>query len=74
VKRQFAVVTIDNDTVGVLCTVPHIFRIAEFPDMLYVYCFCNSSAIAAAADGEIFENLLYWVKFTNFHLNNKYRY
>jgi hypothetical protein len=44
---------------------PHIFTNAEFHDVLYVYGFCSGSA-TAAADGEIFENVLYCVKYTNF--------
>jgi hypothetical protein len=34
VKRQFAVVTVDSDIVGVLWKMPRIFRNAEYADML----------------------------------------
>jgi hypothetical protein len=34
VKRQLAVVTVDNDIVGVLLKIPHIFTNAEYADML----------------------------------------
>jgi hypothetical protein len=33
VKRQFAVVTVDSDIVGVLLKVPHTFTNAEYADM-----------------------------------------
>jgi len=45
-KRQWAVVTADSDTVGVLCKMPHIFTNAEDADVLYVYSFCDGSATA----------------------------
>jgi hypothetical protein len=41
-----AVVTVDNDIIGVLLKMPHIFRNAEYADMLYVYGSCVGSAIA----------------------------
>jgi hypothetical protein len=47
VKRQLAVVTVDNDILGELCKMPHIFTNAEYSDMLYVYGICDGSAIAA---------------------------
>jgi hypothetical protein len=34
VQRQLAVVTVDSDTVVVLCKVPHIFTNAECADVL----------------------------------------
>ena len=49
-KCQLAVVTVDSDTVGVLCKMPHIFTNAEYADMMYVYGFCDGSATAAAEE------------------------
>jgi hypothetical protein len=57
VKRQLVAVTVDDDTVGVLCKMPHILTDAEYADLPYIYGFCDGSAIANV-DG-IFENVLY---------------
>jgi hypothetical protein len=50
VKCQLAVVTIDSDTVGMLCKMPHISTNATYADMLYVYGLCDRSATAAAEE------------------------
>jgi hypothetical protein len=47
VKRQFSVVTVDSDILGELCKMPHFFTNAEYADIMYVYGFCDGSAIAA---------------------------
>ena len=56
-KRQLVAVTVDNDIVGVLCKMPHIFTDAEYADMPYIYGFCDGSATANV--DRIFENVLY---------------
>ena len=50
VKRQLAVVTVDSDIVGVLWKMPHIFRNAEYADMMYAYGFCDGSVSAAVEE------------------------
>jgi hypothetical protein len=50
VKCQFAIVTVDNDIIGVLWKMLHIFTNAEYADMLYVYGFCNGSTTAAVEE------------------------
>jgi len=57
VKRKLAVVTVDNDVVGVLCKMLHIFTDAEYADVPYIYGFCEGSA-TANGDG-ILKNILY---------------
>jgi hypothetical protein len=64
VQRQLAVVTVDSDTVGVLCKMPHIFAKAEYADKLWGHGYCDGGA-AAGVDGSIFENVLYKVNCTN---------
>jgi hypothetical protein len=51
-KRQLAAVTLDSDIVGVLCKMPHFFTNTEYVEMLYVYCFCDGSAIATVEFSE----------------------
>jgi hypothetical protein len=58
VQHQLALVTVDSDTVGVLCKMLHICTNAKYADMLYVHDFCDGSATAVIGGG-IFENVLY---------------
>ena len=57
VKRQLAVVTVDNDIAGVLCKMLHIFTDAEYADMPYINGFCEGSTTANV--NGIFENVSY---------------
>jgi hypothetical protein len=47
VKRQLAVVTVDNDIVGVLRKMPHIFTNSKYADMLLFDYFCDGCDTAA---------------------------
>jgi len=49
-KCQLAGVTVDCDTVALLCKTQHIFRSAECADMLYGDGYCNGSATAAVQE------------------------
>jgi hypothetical protein len=63
-KRQLAVVTADNDNVGVLWKMPHFIRNAEYADMLYAA--LTRVAKCINLDGVILEKVLYLVNWTNF--------
>jgi hypothetical protein len=49
-KRQLALVTVDNDIIRALLKMPQILTKVKYADMLYVYGFCDGSATAAVEE------------------------
>jgi hypothetical protein len=60
VKRQFAVVTVDSDIVGVLWKIPHIFTNTDTDTYSYMlHAVLTRVAKCIEPDGGIFENVLH---------------